>query len=306
MDLKDKARYIPILIALILISGLFTVLIRNNNLIDQSNEPPNDQANPPEQQQVNTGVTLQGEEISGKTKEELANIITQLAQKEKTKPKNSFIFKEVIISEQFGQKIDIPATIKRVLTAEPGTDVQFVTKKIPPTITAEKLKEKQYFEIEVEDEIITGKVLSNYTTYLENNQTNRRKNIELSLQEIDQYQLNKAEEFSFNQLVGSPTASKGYKEAPIIDSGEYSSAIGGGICQVSSTLYNAVDQAQLKVTEHHHHSKPVNYVPTGQDATVFPPVKDFRFVNNKESELMILTDLIDRYVVIYLIQLQKT
>ncbi|MCK8827201.1 VanW family protein [Natroniella acetigena] len=305
MDLKDKLRYISILIALILISGLFTVLTRNNNLINQPNKEPNRQPSQSEEQQVNTSVTLQGHKISGKTKEEVDNIITQLAKKEKSKAQNAFIFKGVIISEEFGQRIDISATLKRVLTAQAGTDVEFVTEKIAPVITTEMLKKDQYFEIEFEDEIITGKVLSNYTTYLEDNQSNRKNNIEIALQEIDQHQLKPTEEFSFNELIGVPTADKGYKEATIIDSGEFSSALGGGICQVSSTLYNATKQAQLKIVERHHHSIPVNYVPHGQDATFSPNQKDFRFVNNKDFELLILTELIDRYVVIYLIQLRN-
>ncbi|WP_408956317.1 VanW family protein [Natroniella sp. ANB-PHB2] len=306
MDLKDKLRYIPLLIALILISGLFTVLIRNNNLINQSKEEPDRQPTQPEQKQVNTGVTLQGHEITGKTKKELDNIINQLGQKEKRKSQNAFIFKEVIISEQIGQRIDISATLKKALTAEAGTDVNLVIESITPVITTEMLKKDQYFEIELENEVINGLVLSNYTTYLEDNQLNRRNNIEIALQEINQHQLKPTEEFSFNQLIGFPTADKGYKEATIIDSGEFSSALGGGICQVSSTLYNAASQAQLKVTERHHHSMTVNYVPTGQDATVSPNEKDFRFVNNQDSKLMILTELIDRYVVIYLIKLKET
>jgi len=74
--------------------------------------------------------------------------------------------------------------------------------------------------------------------------------------------------FSFNQVVGERTLERGYEPAPEIVKGEYTEGIGGGICQTSSTLFNAVDAAGLRVIERVSHSHVVTYVPIGRDATV--------------------------------------
>lgn len=94
--------------------------------------------------------------------------------------------------------------------------------------------------------------------------------------------------FSFVGTVGIISNKRGYKSAPTIQDGEMRPGLGGGICQVSSTLYNAVHRAGLKLVERHHHALAVHYVPPGRDATVVMPsdppspgvpTLDFRFRN---------------------------
>jgi vancomycin resistance protein YoaR len=94
-------------------------------------------------------------------------------------------------------------------------------------------------------------------------------------------------EFSFNDIVGERTAARGYQLAHIYNNGEVIDGIGGGICQVSSTLYNAILYTSLEVTERHNHQFTVSYVPYGQDATVSYGYVDFKFRNNTAFPLRI-------------------
>ncbi len=110
--------------------------------------------------------------------------------------------------------------------------------------------------------------LSSYTTYYNEEDKGRTKNIQLACKRIDGIILQAYGEFSFNQTVGKRTRSAGFQDAKIIIDGEFVVGVGGGVCQVSSTLYNAVLLAGLTVTESHPHSLPVSYVPPSRDAMV--------------------------------------
>ncbi|MFS8514512.1 MAG: VanW family protein, partial [Planifilum fulgidum] len=131
--------------------------------------------------------------------------------------------------------------------------------------------------------------IGRYTTYFDASNVNRTTNIRLSAAAINNLVLNPGETFSFNQVVGQRTPERGYKPAAVIVRGEYSEGIGGGICQTSSTLYNSVDAAGLRVTVRYSHSKEVTYVPAGRDATVSWGGPDFRFMNSLDKPIMIKT-----------------
>ena len=96
-------------------------------------------------------------------------------------------------------------------------------------------------------------------------------------------------EFSFNSAVGERTKSEGYQSATIFVGNREVVDDGGGVCQVSSTLYQATRQANLPVTERHMHSKPVSYVPIMGDATVSYGTLDYRFQNDTRGYLLITT-----------------
>ena len=111
----------------------------------------------------------------------------------------------------------------------------------------------------------------------------------LACEEIDGTVLQPGEVFSFNGTVGERTAEKGYKEGIIYaDGGSSESEVGGGICQVSSTLYAAVEKAGLEIVERHSHSLKVTYIPKGMDATVDWGNKDFKFANNTGEAIYIV------------------
>ncbi|EHL08831.1 VanW-like protein [Desulfitobacterium hafniense DP7] len=131
--------------------------------------------------------------------------------------------------------------------------------------------------------------LAEFSTHFNVNEVNRTENIRLAAEAIDGARLAPGEIFSFNETVGERTMAAGYKEAVVIEGNRFIPGIGGGICQVSSTLFNAANQAHLEIVERHHHSLPVGYVPPGQDATVFYAVLDFKFKNNTKEPLVLRT-----------------
>ena len=115
----------------------------------------------------------------------------------------------------------------------------------------------------------------------------RLTNITLASMAIDGHMLEPGEEFSFNQVVGRRTEARGYRPGPMISSGQVVMGIGGGICQVSSSIYNAIMDSDIRITERRAHTLPVDYLPRGRDATVSWGSIDFRFVNNTEHPMRI-------------------
>ncbi|WLD92662.1 VanW family protein [Alkalihalobacillus sp. AL-G] len=129
--------------------------------------------------------------------------------------------------------------------------------------------------------------IGQYVTYFNVNNENRTHNISLAADAMDNYVIFPGEIFSFNKVVGKRTQEKGYMRAPVIVKGELQEGVGGGICQVSSTLFNAVDQAGLKIVERYSHSRRVPYVPPGRDATVSWYGPDFQFSNKYNQPILI-------------------
>ena len=122
-------------------------------------------------------------------------------------------------------------------------------------------------------------VVASYTTYFNTADPGRNKNIELSAKAINNVIVGSGDQFSFNMMVGPRDEENGYQPAPEIINSKLVMGIGGGVCQTSSTLYNAVDQVLIDSIERHHHSLDVGYVPKGQDATVAYGISDYRFQN---------------------------
>ena len=130
-------------------------------------------------------------------------------------------------------------------------------------------------------------LVSSYTTNTTNNK-NRNTNIQLSANAISGITVLPGEIFSFNGTTGERTAEKGYKEAAAIAGGQSRDEIGGGVCQTSSTLFNAVARADLEIIERNPHAWPSNYVEKGFDATVNWPGLDFKFKNNTDWPVFIV------------------
>lgn len=130
--------------------------------------------------------------------------------------------------------------------------------------------------------------LASYSTNYPTRDRNRATNVELASQKVDGYVLMPGETFSFNQVVGKRTASAGFKSATVYQGGEVVDGIGGGICQVSSTLYNAVLLANLEIVERSNHGFSVSYVKPSTDATVSWGSPDFKFKNNRNYPIKIL------------------
>ena len=129
--------------------------------------------------------------------------------------------------------------------------------------------------------------IGRYITSFNARNKNRSTNIELAVQAINNHVVFPGETFSFNRVVGKRTVEKGYEKAKVIVKGEYAEDIGGGICQVSSTLFNAVDSAGLKIVQRFSHSRHVSYIPPGRDATVSWYGPDFEFRNIYNQPIII-------------------
>lgn len=128
--------------------------------------------------------------------------------------------------------------------------------------------------------------ISTFMTEMLDKEESRINNVILASRAIDNLVLQPGGEFSFNQVVGARTAERGFQEATILVGTQQSTGIGGGICQVSSTLFQAALGANLEITEHHSHQKPVPYIEEGKDATVASNA-DFRFRNTLEQPIRI-------------------
>lgn len=132
-------------------------------------------------------------------------------------------------------------------------------------------------------------IVASYTTYFNTADAGRNKNIELSAQAINNVIVGSGDYFSFNTVVGPRDEASGYQPAPEIINKKVVMGIGGGICQTSSTLFNAIDQIPIKFVERHHHSLDIGYVPKGRDATVAYGSLDFRFQNTNDVPFLIQT-----------------
>ena len=134
---------------------------------------------------------------------------------------------------------------------------------------------------------VNYKISTYTTTYGSGNA--RGSNIENAANKIDDLLLMPGDEFSYEKAVGPVIDSNGYKYAPVISGGKLGNGIGGGVCQVSSTLFNTQPRAGILPTERRNHSKPVSYVPRGLDATLASGIIDYKFKNSYDYPLVINT-----------------
>ena len=141
--------------------------------------------------------------------------------------------------------------------------------------------------VKTEDVKSIDTVLGSYSTTFNQSQYGRNYNITLALDRCDGSVVMPGETFSYNQVVGKRTIDAGYKEAGAYAGGKVIQEIGGGICQVSSTLYNAVLYADLEIVERSNHYFETSYVTTGRDATVSWGTVDFKFKNNRTYPIKI-------------------
>jgi vancomycin resistance protein YoaR len=144
------------------------------------------------------------------------------------------------------------------------------------------------------------KALGSYRTPLLNRNTDRINNIRLAIKKINGYKLKPGEVFSFNDIVGKRDAENGFKMAVIIINGEYGEDMGGGVCQLSSTIFNAADKAGMEIIEKHSHSKEVKYVPAGRDAAVSYGYLDLKFKNTKTYAVELKAKIEDKKLKVYI------
>jgi len=233
---------------------------------------------------VENNVYLENTNVRGLSVTDLRKIISNYESNINTDPKNASVEPEKweIVPESYGRKVNVERTLEMILNSGEGDKVNLVVEDIKPDITTEILK----------GEIVE---ISSFSTTLLDRQANRVDNIEIAADSINCEKIMPGEEFSFNGVLGRRTGEKGYKKAPIIIKTENgpkkSYGGGGGICQLSTTIYNAALKANLEITERHPHSKKVSYVPEGNDAAVAYGSSDLRFKNNRQYPLIIKVNL---------------
>ena len=191
-----------------------------------------------------------------------------------------------ITPETYGYHFDLESAKAVLAKAEYGQTVQFPFVKIPASVTAEDLAGTLYQDVLGEAK----------TPYWGADNDSRNTNIGLALASIDGLVLLPGESFSYNDALGERTAAKGYRPAPSYEGGQTVDTLGGGICQVSSTLYYSTLFADLEILERYNHGYLSDYIDPGMDATVSWGGPDFRFANNTEHPIRIKAWREDGYV----------
>lgn len=173
-------------------------------------------------------------------------------------------------AERAGESVDYRLLEKAVLSALKNgeTEVTLPVFSVAPEVTVEDLKERT-------------QLLSSFTTYFDGDNRPRSENIRLSASRISGTQLLPGESFSFNGCVGLRTAENGYQTAVVIQNGVFAEGIGGGVCQTSTTLYNAALTSGMVISESHAHTLSIGYVPPSLDAMV-SEYSDLAFYNPYE------------------------
>ena len=230
---------------------------------------------------VINNVYLEGEKVKGTNKDALAQKIKSIAIKKNQKPKNAVLNEsnwEIIEKESQGVKINEEKTLEAILNAKDNVNIKYSFETLNSEITAKHLK----------DNI---KEIGKFTTIILDQKDSRINNIEIASECLNNTKVLPGEVFSFNDFLGKRTKEKGYEKAPIIINTEKGAkkayGLGGGICQISSTLYKAVKSADMKIIERHSHSKKIGYLPLGEDASVSFGYYDLKFENNKNIPIMI-------------------
>ena len=183
----------------------------------------------------------------------------------------------IVMPEQSGISFDVEAAQSALSDAAPGQVISITLYAVPAAIDAATLQSKLFVD-----------ELSTFTTYLNAGNRPRASNIKLAASIIDGVILLPGDEFSFNGVVGQRTTARGFQLAGAFLNGRLVDDVGGGVCQMSTTVYNAAVRANLKITDRSCHSLTVNYVPVGLDAAVNWGTTDLKFQNNTDYPIKIM------------------
>ncbi|MBQ7793598.1 MAG: VanW family protein, partial [Clostridia bacterium] len=166
--------------------------------------------------------------------------------------------KELYITDEvLGREADKAEISSKLQVLNGGSEITLTVTKTSPEVTAEGLKNGLF-----------GTELASYSSKYSTSAANRSFNVARAADSVNGTILLPNEVFSYNAAIGNPSLANGYKVASVYENGRQTEGVGGGVCQVSSTLYSAVLYANLEIVERRSHSLTVAYVPKGQDATV--------------------------------------
>jgi len=182
-----------------------------------------------------------------------------------------------------GARLDVPASLKLIKGI--ANNELAAGRPAPATLALPYRVKMPHVNADMLAQVDT--VLGAFSTSYATSTRSRGTNIETAAQSIDGMVMLPGEVFSFNKTVGPRNSENGFKLAPVIIDGQLQEGTGGGVCQVSTTLYNAVLLSDLKVTSRRHHSMPSHYVSAGRDATVVYGAIDFRFRNTTDAPIVL-------------------
>lgn len=188
-----------------------------------------------------------------------------------------------LVPDQSGTTVDYAALKEAILRSVQQPDlspVEITVIEVPPEHTFDEVRAMR----------LNG-LVSQYTTRFDPSLVDRSYNVAVASKALDNLLIAPGEVVSFNEIVGPRSQEAGYRSALIIIENQFEEGMGGGVCQVSSTLYNTVLLANLEIIERKNHSLPVAYVPIGRDATVVYEAIDFKFRNNTEGFLYLKTEV---------------
>ena len=186
----------------------------------------------------------------------------------------------IYYEERPGREIDITEAgraVARAMDKDKGARARLCTREVPAAVTADDLKKRT-------------REMGRFSTDFRTSGENRRHNLALAAAAISGTVIAPGETFSFNETVGDRTADRGFREANIVVNGEFVRGVGGGVCQVSTTLYNAALLAGMEIVSAAAHSRPVSYVPYSRDCTVSSAI-DFRFRNDTDAPVYLAAEI---------------
>jgi vancomycin resistance protein YoaR len=237
------------------------------------------------EKQVENDVYLDGEKVKGLNESQLLQKIKEVAQQKNKTPKDAVLNEndwEIIEEEDHGKKINEEKTINAILNAKNNENIKYTYEIVKSNKISKDLKDNV-------------KEIGKYTTEILDQKEARLNNIDVASDCLNNVKVLQGEIFSFNEVLGKRTKEKGYEKAPIIiktkKGAKKAYGIGGGICQISSTLYQAAKLSGMEIIERHSHSKKVGYLPLGDDASVSYGYFDLKFRNNKDIPIMIKVKL---------------
>ncbi len=184
-----------------------------------------------------------------------------------------------------GYGFEMAAAVKLLDSAKPGESVTITMGPLEPQYTREKLEATLFHDV-------LGYVESPHSY-----NPPRTRNLELACEQINGLILKPGETFSFNKVVGQRTAERGFQEAGVYVGADTVDQLGGGVCQVASTVYYCTLQAELEVIERTEHRYVPAYIPWGMDATVYWGSLDYQFRNNSSYPIRIEAECNSRYVI---------
>ena len=247
-----------------------------------------------------TGIRVKNEEMKKRIVEQIKNPVNsyleilvesvspeiinidKIYQEVKKDPKDAYYTENPFTIYPAEDGIDFAVSLEeaRTLLLEEKDEYVIPIKRIAPKISTSQIGAEAF-----------PNLITQFSTRYDPGNVNRSINLKLASDKINGTILMPGEEFSYNKVVGERTIAAGYKEAAIYSGGEVVDGLGGGICQISSTLYNVAVQANMEITQRSNHQFVTSYIEAGKDATVVYGYIDFKFVNTRNYPIKIVSSV---------------